>query len=236
MDDTENTENDDNTQMEGTQMDATNGTESPVLTQTQRTRKRESQRNKTRGQVKPRKRGIGNRGVPANTSTTRERNPSSSQQSTRSRSRSRSRSPGPPAEGFIRQQSARTSRSERDKALHDAASDLERARENRSRSRGSSVDTGRSPTRENRSPTPTNTPTTPRAPTPTTENPGPSSAPSTPIRRGPKKSSMIWNHCTEKIVDGIKYTFCKHCSSQWNLNGSTSTALQHIRLVHTDLI
>ena len=81
-----------------------------------------------------------------------------------------------------------------------------------------------------------NTPTTPRAPIPTTENPGPSSAPSTPIRRGPKKSSMIWNHCTEKIVDGIKYTFCKHCSSQWNLNGSTSTALQHIRVVHSDLI
>ena len=62
------------------------------------------------------------------------------------------------------------------------------------------------------------------------------SEPSTPIRRGRKKSSMIWNHCTEKIVDGIKYTCCKHCSSQWNLNGSTSTALQHIRLVHTDLI
>ena len=48
MDDPENTQSDDNTQMEGTQMDATNGSESPVLTQTQRTRKHESQRNKTR--------------------------------------------------------------------------------------------------------------------------------------------------------------------------------------------
>ena len=67
--------------------------------------------------------------------------------------------------------------------------------------------------------------------TPTT--PGPSS---TPIRSGRKKSSMIWNHCTKKIVDGIEYTCCKHCSSQWKLHGSTSTALQHIRSVHSDLI
>ena len=48
--------------------------------------------------------------------------------------------------------------------------------------------------------------------------------------RGRKKSSMVWNHCyqTDKI------TYCNYCPSNFVLNGSTSTALYHIRHHHHD--
>ena len=46
----------------GTQMDATNGRESPVIAQTQKTKDRESQKTKYRGAIPPRKRGVGRSG------------------------------------------------------------------------------------------------------------------------------------------------------------------------------
>ena len=49
-----------------------------------------------------------------------------------------------------------------------------------------------------------------------------------------KKSSIIWNHFSQKMVDNTKITFCNHCPSNWNLSGSTSTALQHLRSNHPD--
>ena len=47
------------------------------------------------------------------------------------------------------------------------------------------------------------------------------------------KSSIIWNHCTQRMVNNVKITFCNHCSCYWNLSGSTTVALQHLRKVHS---
>ena len=38
------------------------------------------------------------------------------------------------------------------------------------------------------------------------------------------------------MVDNTKITFCNHCSCNWNLSGSTSTALQHLRSNHPDCL
>ena len=47
------------------------------------------------------------------------------------------------------------------------------------------------------------------------------------------KSSIIWNHCTQRMVNNVKITFCNHCSCYWHLSGSTTVALQHLRKVHS---
>ena len=114
-----------------TQMDATNGRESPVIAQTQKTIERESQRkrSKSRGAIPPRSK----RGSAAN----RGRNPSSSQSvsperprsragrsgrvsaatnTTSSRSRSRSRSP-PPETPVTDSQRGRSGRNDRGPSL-----------------------------------------------------------------------------------------------------------------------
>ena len=40
----------------------------------------------------------------------------------------------------------------------------------------------------------------------------------------------------QKKVNNIVITFCNHCSLNWALSGSTSTALQHLRIIHSDKI
>ena len=48
--------------------------------------------------------------------------------------------------------------------------------------------------------------------------------------RGRRKSSVVWNHCRQIS----KLTFCNYCPSSFDLKGSTSTALYHIRKQHPD--
>ncbi|MCP4394582.1 MAG: hypothetical protein GY804_09995, partial [Alphaproteobacteria bacterium] len=58
-----------------------------------------------------------------------------------------------------------------------------------------------------------------------------SSSTSTP-RPGRKRTSIIWNHCTEKKIDGKVYTCCNYCKCKWVLNSSTSTAKSHVENGH----
>ena len=102
---------------------------------------------------------------------------------------------------------------------------LNASRENRGRS------STRSPTRS-RSGSPGENPGTPGDP-----DRGPPADPSsTPRPRGRKKTSFIWNHIRQNKVSNVVVTFCNHCSSNWTLSGSTSTALQHLRTAHSDKI
>ena len=104
----------------------------------------------------------------------------------------------------------RSQRAEARSATLDAATDaLNTARENRATGTGS-----RSPS----------------------ENPSSTPAAATVESRGRKKSSIIWNHCSQNMVDITRITFCNHWPSNWNLSGSTSTALQHLRSNHPDCL
>ena len=104
----------------------------------------------------------------------------------------------------------RSQRAEARSATLDAATDaLNTARENRATGTGS-----RSPS-ENLSSPP---------------------AAATVESRGRKKKSITWNHCTQRMVNNTRLTFCYHCSANWNLSGSTSAALQHLRSNHLDCL
>ena len=231
-----------------TQMDPTNGRESPVLAQTPQTKARETERTKKRGRLPPPKQGVGRNGRvnaasnAASSSRTRSTTPSSRStppetpvaDSQRGRfgrvnatTRSRSRSPLPERpvadtqrdldRGRGREYEGRSQRAEarsatldaRSATLDGATAALNTARENRATGTGS----GSPP--ENQSSTP---------------------AAATVESRGRKKTSIIWNHCTQKILDNQRITFCNHCSCKWNLSGSTSTALQHLRSNHLDCL
>ena len=206
-----------------TQLDPTNGRGSPVFPQTPQTKARENERTRKRGGLPPRKQGVGRSGrVNAGSSSrTRSTTPVADNQRGRfgrvnATTRTRSRSPlseTPVADtqrdrGRGREYEGRSQRAETQSATLDAATAaLNTGRENRATGTGS----GSPP--ENQSSTP---------------------AAATVESRGRKKSSIIWDHCTQKVVDNTKRTFCNHCSSSWNLSGSTSTALQHLRSNHTD--
>ena len=105
----------------------------------------------------------------------------------------------------------RSQRAEARSATLDAATDA--ARENRGTGTGS-----RSPSGNPSSPPP----------------PPPPPAAAAVESRGRKKKSIIWNHCTQRMVNNTRLTFCNHCSANWNLSGSTSAALQHLRSNHPD--
>ena len=62
----------------------------------------------------------------------------------------------------------------------------------------------------------------------------PPAAPQEP--RGRKRKSIIWNHCRQRVVNKTVITYCNHCECHWNLSGSTSTALQHLRTNHLDCL
>ena len=52
-------------------------------------------------------------------------------------------------------------------------------------------------------------------------------------KKGCAKTSPIWNHCYNKEVNGTTITCCKYCPKVcWTLNGSTSTALYHVKQHH----
>ena len=69
-------------------------------------------------------------------------------------------------------------------------------------------------------------------------SPSPPSSPNvnSANRKGRKKSSFIWNHCSQKLSsDGKIVTYCNYCDdTQWVLGGSTSTALYHIKSRHLE--
>ena len=49
-------------------------------------------------------------------------------------------------------------------------------------------------------------------------------------KKGRAKTSPIWNHCYNKEVNGTTITCCNYCPKVcWTLNGSTSTALYHVK-------
>ena len=49
-----------------------------------------------------------------------------------------------------------------------------------------------------------------------------------------KKSSVIWQHMSQKEVDGKKQTICNYCGLSWFLGGSTSNALRHLKINHPE--
>ena len=221
-----------------TQMEATSGCESPVIAQTQKTRARERERSKsisTRGRCRVRP-------------VTRERNLSSSPKRTPKRtrvsasnintSRTRSRSPlsqppqppetpppppptppppTPTPEATLNNRERGSA--SRQATIDSATNALDAARGNRSRS------STRSPTRS-RSNSPGENQGTPGDPI--------LSPRSRQMKRGRKKTSVIWKHMVQRKVANVTVTYCNHCDSNWVLSGSTSTALQHLRNGHID--
>ena len=49
-----------------------------------------------------------------------------------------------------------------------------------------------------------------------------------------RKTSVIWQHMSQKEVNGRKQTICKYCGVNWFLGGSTSNALRHLKVNHSD--
>ena len=179
-----------------TQMDATSGRESPIIAQTQKTIDRERQRTKScskRGRGRAAKRGR-NRSSSRSVSPERQcgraaRGWTVSPASNTTTSRSRSRSPPPPPETPV------TNR-ERGRAGRNAATDaatnaINAARENRARS-----------STRSRSRSPGENPGTPADP-----GRGTSADPSSTPKRGRKKTSVIWNHMTQKTVNKVVVNF-----------------------------
>ena len=62
-----------------------------------------------------------------------------------------------------------------------------------------------------------------------------SCSPPTPKKKGCARSSVIWNQCQNKEVRGRIFTYCNYCPNKsWELQGSTSTALSHVKQHHFD--
>ena len=62
-----------------------------------------------------------------------------------------------------------------------------------------------------------------------------SCSPPPPKKKGCTKSSVIWKHCNNKDVKGRTLTYCNYCpNTSWELKGSTSTALSHVKQHHFD--
>ena len=213
MDASENSQTDD-VQTE-THIDDTNGRSSPVLAQTPATIARERERSQSRDGNTRRRRGVGtNRGRSSSKSVSPDRTRghagrsgrlSAATNATSSRSRSRSRSP--PETPVPDSQGGRSGRNER---LSAATNALHTASQNRTRA--SSGD-------QSRSPTPTRSKSRSPVETPVQSRP----------TRGRKKTSVVWSHCSQKTTNGVVVTYCNHCTSNWILSGSTSTALQHLK-------
>ena len=107
----------------------------------------------------------------------------------------------------------------RNASVRGAQDALRRSRQNRAEPGEASTSRSRS-----RSPDPDDPPSS-REQTPTT----------TP--RGRRRTSLIWKHCkSEKAPGGKEKTVCNYCPKSWELNSSTSTALQHLKAQHLDKI
>ena len=48
-------------------------------------------------------------------------------------------------------------------------------------------------------------------------------------KRGRQRTSFIWQHMTQKEVNGRKKTICKYCGANWFLDDSKKTAHRHLR-------
>ena len=101
-------------------------------------------------------------------------------------------------------------------------------RSKRAEARSATLDAATDAARENRG-----TGTGSRSPSGNPSSPPPPAAAAVESR-GRKKKSIIWNHCTQRMVNNTRLTFCNHCSAHWNISGSTSAALQHLRSNHPD--
>ena len=55
-------------------------------------------------------------------------------------------------------------------------------------------------------------------------------------KRGHQRTSYIWQHMTQKEVDGRQKTVCNYCGINWFLGGSTSNAQKHLKTKHLDKI
>ena len=241
--DTPNTEELDNE----TQMEPNNGCESPVISQSQKTIQRERERSVIRGRRAARGR---------NTSTSASVSPITTRvRATRTSTRSvsgasdintttgRSRSPlsqqsqaTPPPETQPAAPGSTINNRERNRAginatVEAARNDLHAARENRARSSTRS----RSPTRSRSNSPGENIGAPNRMSTPDDQG-DQNSTPSAVNKRGRKKTSIIWGHSFQKQVGSQTITCCNHCQATWNLSGSTSTALQHLKNSHRDKI
>ena len=67
------------------------------------------------------------------------------------------------------------------------------------------------------------------------------SPPAAAAVRAPRYNrSVIWRHCTRRMITTAYYnttlTCCNYCTAQWNLYGSVGTALQHLRIHHPEVL
>ena len=231
-----------------TQMEPNDGSESPVIAQTQMTRQRELERTEMRGRRVTRGRNsspsasvssITTR-VRATRTSTRSVSGASDLNTTRGRSRSplsqQSQATPPPETQPAAEPETTLNTRERNRAginatIQAATNVLHAARANRARSSTRS----RSPTRS-RSNSPGENVGTANATSTQDDEGEPNATPSARIKRGRKKTSVIWGHAYQKMVGHQQITYCKHCAATWHLMGSTSTALQHLRTAHRDKV
>ena len=71
------------------------------------------------------------------------------------------------------------------------------------------------------------------------QRPSPPAAAAVRAPRYYRLRSVIWRHCTERMITTAYYnttlTCCNYCTAQWNLYGSVGTALQHLRNHHPEV-
>ena len=106
------------------------------------------------------------------------------------------------------------------------------AREHRGEDTGSRSPSGNRSSPSRSSPAPPPPPPPPPSPSP------PPAAAAVRARRPYRIRSIIWRHCTQRMVttlaNNTTLTFCNYCSAHWNLYGSTSVALRHLREKHPE--
>ena len=69
--------------------------------------------------------------------------------------------------------------------------------------------------------------------------PSPPAAAAVRAQRPNIRRSIIWRHCTKRMVttayNNTTLTCCNYCTAHWNLYGSTGVALQHLRNYHPEV-
>ena len=71
------------------------------------------------------------------------------------------------------------------------------------------------------------------------QRPSPPAAAAVRAQRPYRLRSVIWRHCTKRMVttayNNTTLTCCNYCTAHWNLYGSTGVALQHLRIHHPEV-
>ena len=111
-------------------------------------------------------------------------------------------------------------------------SDTNQRAESQSAARGHrGEDTG---SRDSRSPS-----RSPASPPPPPPPSSPPAAAAVRAQRPYRRRSIIWRHCTQRMVTTVynntTLTCCNYCTAHWNLYGSTAVALMHLRIHHPEL-